>query len=263
RPYDMAEAFGVFANDGVKEPLVAITEISDWKGKVLEKIKIDDKKLSGEKVLDVGTSFLISHTLHDNNARTGAFGPSSFLNVKGHPEVSVKTGTTNDRKDNWTIGYTKQILAVVWVGNNDNTSMSGAVSGVSGASPIWNKVMKFALDKSENGEYDKDDDGHSWPLQPEEVVGATICADTGDIRPDCQTRFEYFLAGTIPTTSRITSQDLLIFKDTGQVANSDATPEQVEPQNKPVFTDPLGAIYCMSCPIASSSATIRYPLKSL
>lgn len=262
RPYDMSVAFGVFANDGIKEELIAVTKVEDWKGKVLEEVKLEDKKLSGEKVLDVGTTFLISHMLHDNNARTQAFGPSSFLNVKGHPEVSVKTGTTNDRKDNWTIGYTKQIVAVVWVGNNDNTSMSGAVSGVSGASPIWNKVIKYALDKSEKGEYDKEDDGHSWPLQPEEVVGASICADTGDLRPDCPTRFEYFLKGTVPTTSNITSQDLLVFKDTGQVANSDASPEQVEPQNKPVYTDPTGGTYCMTCPISSSSATIRYPLKN-
>jgi len=261
RPYDMAEAFGVFANSGIREPLIAITKIEDWKGKVLEEVKINDKKLTGEKVLDIGTSFLISHILHDNNARQQAFGPSSFLNVKGHPEVSVKTGTTNDRKDNWTIGYSKQIVVVVWVGNNNNTSMGGAVSGVSGASPIWNKVIKFALDKSEKGDYDKDDDGHSWPLQPEEVVGASICADTGDIRPDCQMRFEYFLAGTVPTTNNITNQDLIIFKDTGQVAGKDALPEQVEPQNKPVYIDPVGGIYCMNCPIASTSATIRYPLK--
>ena len=269
RPYDMAEAFGVFANDGVRQPLIAVTKIEDWKGKVLEEVKIADRKLSGEKVLDVGTTFLISHTLHDNNARTQAFGPSSFLNVKGHPEVSVKTGTTNDRRDNWTIGYTKQIAVVVWVGNNDNSPMGGAVSGVSGASPIWNKVVKFALDKSEKGEYDRDDDGHAWPLQPEEVVGATICADTGGAipsgdpnNPGCPGRFEYFLAGTVPTTSYVTSQDLLIFKDTGQIANTDALPEQVEPQNKQVYTDPLGAVYCLSCPIASSSATIRYPLKN-
>ena len=260
RPFDMATAFGVFANDGVRQDLIAITKIEDWKGKVLEEIKISDVKLSGEKVLDVGTSFLISHILHDNNARQQAFGPTSFLNVKGHTEVSVKTGTTNDRRDNWTIGYTKQIVAVVWVGNNDNSEMSGAVSGVSGASPIWNKIIKYALDKSEKGQYDKEDDGHSWPLQPEEVIGASICADTGDIREGCQTRFEYFLAGTVPTTSSVTNQDVLIFRDTGQVAAKDAIPEQVEPQNKPVFTDPVGGIYCMTCPIASSSATIRYPL---
>jgi len=263
RPYDMAEAFGVFANSGIREPLIAVVKIENWKGKVLEEVKIEDKKLSGEKVLDVGTTFLISHILHDNNARSQAFGPTSFLNVKGHPEVSVKTGTTNDRRDNWTIGYTKQINVVVWVGNNDNTSMSGAVSGVSGASPIWNKVIGYALDKSEKGNYDIEDDGHSWPLQPEEVVGASICADTGGAVAEgsgCPTRFEYFLANTIPTTTNVVNQDVLIFKDTGQIANSDALPEQIEPQNKPIYTDPVGGIYCMNCPIASSSATIRYPL---
>ncbi|WKZ25432.1 MAG: PBP1A family penicillin-binding protein [bacterium] len=269
KPIDMAVAFGVFANGGVKEPLLAITKIEDWKGKILEEVNIGNKKLSGEKVLDTGTSFLISHALHDNNARQEAFGPSSFLNVRGHPEVSVKTGTTNDRRDNWTIGYTKQIVVVVWVGNNDNTPMGGAVSGVTGASPIWNRVIKFALDKSEKGAYDSDSDGHSWPLQPEEVVGGTICSDTGGAilsgdpnNPGCPSRFEYFLAGTIPTTVNVTHQDLWVFRDTGQVANSDALPEQIEMQSKTVYTDPTGAIYCLECPISSSSATIRYPLKS-
>jgi penicillin-binding protein 1C len=268
RPYDMATAFGVFANDGVKEPLIAITKVEDWKGKTLEEVKIKDKKLSGEKVLDVGTTFLISHVLHDNNARSQAFGTSSLLNVKGHPEVSVKTGTTNDRRDNWTIGYTKQIVVVVWVGNNDNSPMGGAVSGVSGASPIWNTVIKYALDKSEKGAYDPDDDGHSWPLQPEEVVGATICADTGGAipsgdpnNPGCVSRFEYFLAGTVPTTSNVVGLDLTIFKDTSQIAIKDYLPEQVETQNRPTYTDPVGGIYCMNCPISSQSAVIRYPLK--
>jgi len=239
------------------------------KSKIGKEININDSKLDGEKVLDVGTTFLISHILHDNNARSQAFGPTSFLNVKGHPEVSVKTGTTNDRRDNWTVGFTKQIAVVVWVGNNDNTPMSGAVSGVSGASPIWNKIIKFALDKSEKGEYDQDDGGHSWPLQPENVVGATICADTGDAipsgdpnNPGCPARFEYFLEGTVPTTTNVVSQDIIIFKDTGQMALKDFLPEQVETTNRPVYTDPVGGLYCLSCPIASQSAIIKYPLSN-
>ena len=269
KPYDMAIAFGVFANDGVKQPLIAITKIEDWKGKILEEVNIKDAKLTGEKVLDVGTAFLISHILHDNNARQEAFGTTSFLNVKGHPEVSVKTGTTNDRRDNWTVGFTKQITAVVWVGNNDNTPMGGAVSGVSGASPIWNKIIKFALDKSEKGEYDSDDDGHSWPLQPEDVVGATICADTGGAipsgdpnNPGCPGRFEYFLEGTVPATSNIISQDLTILNDTSQIALKDYLPEQVHVENKPTYTDPTGGLYCLSCPISSQSAVIKYPLSN-
>ena len=78
--------------------------------------------------------------------------------------MSVKTGTTNDLRDNWTIGYTAHALVVTWVGNNDNTSMSRATSGVSGASPIWNTIMGETLDRAEEGEYSEDDEGHARPL---------------------------------------------------------------------------------------------------
>lgn len=268
RPYDMAQAFGVFANDGIKQDLIAITKITDWKGKVLEEIDVAKNKLTGERVLDPSVTFLISHILHDNNARSQAFGTSSYLVVNGHPEVSVKTGTTNDRRDNWTIGYTKQAVVVVWVGNNNNTSMGGAVSGVSGASPIWNKIIKFTLDNSEKGLYDKEDDGHAWPLQPSNIVGANICADTGGAslstdpsQAGCPLRFEYFIEGTVPKTQNVVNEDIAVFRDTGQIANSEALPEQVEIQNKPLYKDPLGTIYCLTCPVASSSAIIRYPLR--
>lgn len=267
RPYDMAEAFGVFANQGIKEPLVAITKVSDWRGNTLEENDPKKNQLTGERVLDPDVTFIISHILYDNNARSAAFGEHSFLNVSGHPEVSVKTGTTNDRRDNWTIGYTADAVVVTWVGNNDNTPMSGAVSGVSGASPIWNKVMKAVLDKAEKGAYDEAEKGHAWPSQPDTVVGATICADTGGIpgadpaNPGCPTRFEYFLAGTIPTTNPVTNQDVLLFNDTGQLSPPDADPTQIHTENRPVYIDPDGTLYCLNCPVASSSATIKYPLR--
>lgn len=266
RPYDMAEAFGVFANQGIKQPLTAITKVTDWKENVLEETNPKDNELTGERVLEPSVTFLISHILLDNNARAAAFGESSQLVVKGHPEVSVKTGTTNDRRDNWTIGYTEDAVVATWVGNNDNTEMSGAVSGVSGASPIWNKIIKMVLDKAEKGAYDKSEDGHVWPKQPDGVIGATICSDTGGLpgsdpaNPGCPTRFEYFLEGTVPTTSFIVNQDVQIFNDTGQVAGSDALPEQIHTENRPTYTDPDGTLYCMNCAISSASATIRYPL---
>ncbi|HKB88705.1 MAG TPA: transglycosylase domain-containing protein [Patescibacteria group bacterium] len=266
RPYDMATAFGVFANSGIKEPLVAVTKVTDWKGQVLEQNDPQKAKLTGSRILDSSVAFLISHILLDNNARTAAFGPSSYLNVSGHPEVSVKTGTTNDRRDNWTIGYTSSALVVVWVGNNDNTPMSGAVSGVSGASPIWNKIIKATLDKAEKGAYDTSVTGHSWPHQPDGVVGATVCADTGGLpgsdpaNPGCPTRFEYFLTGTVPTTSFVVNQDIIINNATGQIASPNEPGDQVHTENKPIYKDPTGATYCMTCPIASASATIKYPL---
>lgn len=265
RPFDMAEAFGVFANQGLKVPLTSILKVEDYKGKVLEEAKLDE--IEGDRVLSPEVSFLISHILLDNNARTSAFGERSFLNVSGHPEASVKTGTTNDRRDNWTIGYTGQAVVVTWVGNNDNTPMSGAVSGVSGASPIWNKIIKYVLDKSEKGAYNREDKGHAWPKQPSGIVGVTVCTTSGvkpagpDDNPGCPTRFEYFVEGTVPEASPEVRQDIPINKLTGQPAGTDIPPEQIETQNHPVVFDPLGTLYCLDCPIASSSATIRYPLR--
>jgi membrane peptidoglycan carboxypeptidase len=261
----MAVAFGVFANQGIKQPLIGITKVTDWKGKVLEEIKIDETELSGQRVLDQDVSFLISHVLHDNNARSSAFGGSSFLNVRGHSEVSVKTGTTNDRRDNWTIGYTEHAVVVTWVGNNDNSEMSGAVSGVSGASPIWNTIMREVLDKAEEGAYSEDEKDHAWPKQPQGIVGANVCVTSGNLpdnpdEPNCPTRFEYFLSGKVGAGIESGSKDVEVFKDTGQLANEEALPEQKETQNRPFLLDPLGTLVCLDCPIASSSASIRYPL---
>ena len=265
--YDMAVAYGVFANQGIEQPLVAITKVTDWKGNVLEEMDPTKNNLTGNRVLEPTVTFLISHMLLDNNARVAAFGDRSFLNVTGHPEVSVKTGTTNDRRDNWTIGYTANAVVVAWVGNNDNAPMSGAVSGVSGASPIWNKIIKAVLDKAEKGAYDTNEKGHAWPKQPDGVVGATICSDTGGspsadpANPGCPTRFEYFLSGTVPTTSNVVNQDLFINNATGQVAAPSDPPDQIHTENKPTYTDPDGTLYCLTCPISSASATIRYPLR--
>lgn len=267
RPLDMAEAFGVFANQGIREPLIAITKVVDWKGQVLKEVDISKKKLSGERIMGPEVPFLISHMLLDNNARSQAFGGSSFLNVKGHQEVSVKTGTTNDRRDNWTIGFTPQAVVVTWVGNNDNTPMSGAVSGVSGASPIWNQIMKSVLDKIETGSYESTEKGHAWMKQPEGVTGLSICSDTGGrpgadpANPGCPTRFEYFLDGTVPAGNLVTNQDVFLYNDTGQVAPASADPTQIHPENRPVYIDPTKALYCINCPVASASATIRYPIR--
>ena len=266
RPYDMAVAFGVFANQGIKQPLISILKVTDWKGKVLEEVNVNDIELNGERVLSPDVTFLISHILLDNNARSQAFGESSLLNVRGHPEVSVKTGTTNDRRDNWTIGYTGLAVVVSWVGNNDNTPMSGAVSGVSGASPIWNTVIKEVLKKAEDGLYSKDEDGHVWPNQPDQVMGKNICATTGLLppgdqgNPGCPTRFEFFLEDSFPEKTDGERQDIQIDRTNGQIADPDLPVELVETQNHPVYYDPLGTLYCLDCPIASRSATIRYSL---
>lgn len=265
RPYDMAVAFGTLANQGIKQNLVAIKKVEDWRGNVLEENEIEE--LTGERVIEPEAPYIISHILLDNNARTAAFGAGSFLNVSGHPEVSVKTGTTNDRRDNWTIGYTELATVVTWVGNNDNSPMSGAVSGVSGASPIWNAIMREVLDKAEDGFYDEGEEGHAWPRQPSGVVGANICSDTGNLPggseedPGCPTRFEYFLESKVGAAIEAGQKDLQIDKTTGALAGPDIPPENIEPQNHPFLIDPLGTLVCLDCAMPEWEAPISYPLR--
>jgi penicillin-binding protein 1C len=265
KPYDMAEAFGVFANSGIRQPIISILKVEDWQGNVLEEVDLDKSKLSGKRVLESDVTYLISHILQDNNSRAAAFGTRSFLVVDNHPEVSVKTGTTNERRDNWTIGYTPHAVVVTWVGNNDNTQMSGAVSGVSGASPIWNTIMKEVLDKAEDGFYGKGENDRAWLSRPNSIVGTNVCITTGILPREgegCATRFEYFLKDTVPTSIKGGFQDVHYDRRTGHFINDETPPEEIEIRGQNVIYDPLGTFLCIDCPIssASQSATVRYPV---
>ncbi len=140
----MAVAFGTFANYGKKVDLNPILSVEDYRGKVLEKFS----QPAGEQVLSEDTSFIISDILSDNYARQSAFGSQSDLVIPGY-KVAVKTGTTNSKRDNWTDGYTRKFFVGVWVGNNDNTPMNQLLtSGITGASPIWNRVMTRVLERN-------------------------------------------------------------------------------------------------------------------
>ncbi len=139
---DMATAFGVFANGGNKTDVTNILKIQDTKERGLYELRPAKKK-----VMDEGIAYIISDILSDNFARRWAFGTNSALEIPGY-KVAVKTGTTDEKKDNWTIGYTPEFLVAVWVGNNDNTPMNPYLtSGITGAAPIWNRVMKLMLTK--------------------------------------------------------------------------------------------------------------------
>jgi len=233
---DMATAFSAFPNLGIRQDVYAIEKVEDRHGKVL----YQKKEQEGNRVLPMEVAYLISHILLDNNARSAAFGASSYLNVKNHPEVSVKTGTTNDKRDNWTIGFTPSRLVAVWVGNNDNTPMSYIASGITGASPIWNQIMVYALK-------DKDQE---WPMRPEGVVGANICALSGKApNPEapCATRFEYFLQGTVPGETENLKSFVEVDKTTNQLATDKTLPENREIQEHQVIYDPLGTPFCLDC----------------
>ncbi len=142
---DLATAYGTVANSGERVILDPILKITNSEGKTLE-----TKEIESEKVLDPGVAFIISDILADNRARSLSFGPNSPLVIPNH-KVSVKTGTTDNKRDNWTIGYTPNLLVATWVGNNDNTPLSQALaSGITGAAPIWNKIMVPLVEKVED-----------------------------------------------------------------------------------------------------------------
>ncbi|MCI5108665.1 MAG: penicillin-binding protein [Candidatus Pacebacteria bacterium] len=141
---DMTSAYGTFANAGVRQEPNAILEVKDSKGNILEKKEISDGKI----IMDPNTSYLISDVLSDNEARTPAFGSNSYLHFPGR-DVAAKTGTTNDYRDAWILGYTPNIAVGAWAGNNDNTPMDKKVAGFIIA-PLWNEFMNEVLsDRSE------------------------------------------------------------------------------------------------------------------
>jgi len=252
---EMAQAFSVFANRGIPKKLIEILKIEDKLGKTVYEDKNpnfvkDIKKsltfpsflsITGKRAISPETAFLISHILLDNNARSAAFGESSYLVVPGHA-VSVKTGTTDDKRDNWTIGYTPNFLTAVWVGNNDNSPMNPYLtSGVTGAAPIWNRIMRYVLKNQPD----------LWPVRPENIVGKQVCWDSGDLETkkedgseSCSSRFEYFIKGTEPTTSNISKMTVPVTKDDKLAP---VNYPDVEMKEKTIIKDPLNQMYCVDC----------------
>jgi membrane peptidoglycan carboxypeptidase len=172
---DMNTAYGVFANQGERVDLNNVLKLEDSKGEEL--YTIDPYKT---RVMDPGAAYILSDILSDNTARVTAFGPGSQLEIPGY-KVSVKTGTTDNKLDNWTCGYTPEFTVCVWVGNNDNSPMNPYLaSGITGAAPIWHRTMEYLL---------KNYGTKAWFEKPANVVERQC---TGS-RP------EFFLAGTEST----------------------------------------------------------------
>lgn len=134
-------AFGVFANNGQKNPTESILKVEDPNGEILYQWK--NKK--AEKVLDEKITAIISNVLSDDASRAYVFGSGGVLTLPDRP-VAAKTGTTNFYVDAWTVGYTPSLVAGVWVGRTDNKSMRDGDGGSKLAAPIWNYFMKKSLE---------------------------------------------------------------------------------------------------------------------
>jgi penicillin-binding protein 1C len=183
---EMTGGYAVIANGGLRVPPVAITKIVDFQGKVVYQYQDP----TGEQVVSPEHAFLMSSILSDNSARTPMYGTNSVLNLPF--QAAVKTGTSDDSRDNWTIGYTPDLAVGVWVGNADYTQMENT-TGVTGAGPIWAEFMTFAIDRLTGG--------NPMPfVRPAGIEEHTICTVSGT-QPSqwCPSqREEYFAAGQPP-----------------------------------------------------------------
>ncbi len=252
---DMAQAFGTLANQGVKVPLTPITKIENYKGEVLAEVDsqnrkddlsyLNNYKSNGskgdlERVMDRAPAYLVSHIMQDNQARATVFGTNSALVIPDQI-VSAKTGTTNDMKDNWTIGFNPEYLTVTWVGNNDNTPMSSLASGIVGAAPIFNDVMTHILQEEPS----------VWQEKPPDIALGDVCANGmppkySDDKCRVMNRDIYWENGQ-PSNAKFVKQKLWIDPTTGQPPPPDKQVDGLELVEQEMLKDPVTSLYCANC----------------
>ncbi|MCO5197703.1 MAG: transglycosylase domain-containing protein [Anaerolineae bacterium] len=226
---DMVYAFSVFANMGMQigQPVdaaeqrlgyreldpVSILRVEDRNGQVIYEYNRPNQR----QILTPQLAFLMNDILSDTTARCPAFGCPNALELPDRP-VAAKTGTTNNYRDAWTVGYTPQLVTGVWIGNTDNSEMED-VPGSKGAAPVWQALMTWA----HQGESVLD-----WPV-PSGLVQQRVCALNGQLpSPHCPTTVEYFSEGTQPTIIDSMYQTFRINRETGTLATAATPPELVE-----------------------------------
>jgi membrane carboxypeptidase/penicillin-binding protein PbpC len=190
--------------------------------------------------MDRAPAYLVSHIMQDNQARAQVFGTRSALVIPDQI-VSAKTGTTNDLKDNWTIGFTPEFLTVTWVGNNDGTPMSRLASGVMGAAPMFNDIMSLILKNQEP----------IWQEKPSDVASGGTCAN--GMPPQysdkpCQVRnTDLYWTQSKPSDSQFVTQKLWIDPNTGHPPPPNQQVDGLVLEEKTMLQDPVTSFYCYDC----------------
>ncbi|MCD6285832.1 MAG: transglycosylase domain-containing protein [Anaerolineae bacterium] len=228
---DEVYAFTVFANNGtlygapVPEAQlrpnfrelnpVSILRVEDRNGKILYQLDQPESR----QILEPRLAYLITNILSDRRARIPAFGTPNALELANERPAAAKTGTTNNFSDNWTVGYTPQLIVGVWQGNKNADDYMINTPGSRGASYIWHAVMEYAH---------LDEPIYSF-TNPGGLVDVTVCAVSGMLPSDsCATTTELMIPGTEPTEKDTLSQVYLINKETGNLATIYTPPELVE-----------------------------------
>jgi penicillin-binding protein 1C len=190
---EMTGAFSVFANGGKRIPPVSILKIFDYTGKQVYDYKVPE----GEQVIRPEHAYLISSILSDNQARAPMFGTNSLLNLPF--PVAAKTGTSNDFRDNWTLGYTPDLVTGVWIGNADYSPMINT-TGLSGAAPIWSQFMQYAVLRLTGGAV-------TPFVRPTGIMDRVVCQISGTDPSDwCPSQYAEVFASDQPPFSA--GQDL-------------------------------------------------------
>jgi membrane carboxypeptidase/penicillin-binding protein len=236
---DMTYAYSVLANMGMmigqsganaNRPLdpVAIVRVENQAGVVLYDYY---EQVQQRDILTPQLAYLMNDMLADRSARCAEFGCPNVMELPANRPAAVKTGTTNDFRDAWTIGYTPQLVTGVWVGNSDNRAMAG-VSGVAGAAPIWQAVMAWAL---------QEEPVSLW-AQPPGLVETAVCDTSGLLATNvCPTVAELFIQGTQPTTYDTIYQEFAINRETGRLATIYTPSELVENRIYKVYPETAAA----------------------
>ena len=204
---ELTAAYSVFAAKGIYREPTPIIEVLDSEGNVVWKPASLETRALDEKV-----AFLISDILSDDGARSDVFGAGSLLNISGHT-VAAKTGTTDDKRDNYAMGFTPSVVVGVWVGNNNNERMDPYIaSGITGASPIWHKYLTEYLK-------DKKDEKFEAPKDVEKIEVDSL---TGGLPyEDRKKRNEWFIKSTSPTAKSDWYIKIEICKIDGRITNED------------------------------------------
>ena len=215
---EMTGAYATFANKGIHYEPNSILSVTDAHGNEI----YTWRDSGGDQAISEESAFLMADILSDDGARSGAFGANSLLNIPTH-QVAVKTGTTDDKRDNYAMGFTPSVAVGVWVGNNNNAIMNPNVaSGISGATPIWRKFMLAYLEDNEVERFEA----------PKNVIKVNVDELTGGLPfKDFPTRDQWFVKGTEPTAPSDWYQILEICEEDGKIANDsckDAGKTEVE-----------------------------------
>lgn len=221
---ELTGAYAVLANEGVKTGHPIILDIRDADGTLL----YQPDSPPSLQILDPRVVWLLSDILSDDEARALGFGRNSTLKIDR--PAAVKTGTTTNFHDNWTIGYTPDLVVGVWVGNSDYKAMK-EVTGLTGAAPIWHETIRKALEGKPKRGF----------TRPEGLVQVEVCALSGLLpTPYCDhTRTEWFIAGTEPTQPDTLYQQVTVDALTGALADESTPADRC--QTKIVLDLPLAA----------------------